>query len=328
MAISYNVGVTAGTKVTNVYGGGTSFRFVPTFWSAKFVEQFYNVTFYDQISNTDYQGEIKGMGDKVIIPMSPTVAISDYAIGDTLTYERPSHSTVILDIDRAKKFTFQTNDVEKLQSKPNYVAKFSESAAEQMRITIDADVLDTTYLTPHADNVGATAGVNSNSLALGATAPAADGDSLVVGDGTSSTVDPYVILSRMATVLDEQNVPDTGRYAIVSPQFRHMMQMSPKALAFIQGGDQELLRKSYVGMVDRFKIFVSNQVPAETVNTKRVEHIIAGHPAALTFASQMTQMEQLRNPTDFGDLVRGLNVYGFKTVNPLLLTQASVRYAA
>jgi hypothetical protein len=27
-------------------------------------------------------------------------------------------------------------------------------------------------------------------------------------------------------------------------------------------------------------------------------------------------METLKNPDDFGDLVRGLNVYGFKVIDP------------
>ena len=37
---------------------------------------------------------------------------------------------------------------------------------------------------------------------------------------------------------------------------------------------------------------------------------------AIAFASQMAKTETLRNPTDFGDLVRGLNVFGHKVVKP------------
>ena len=44
--------------------------------------------------------------------------------------------------------------------------------------------------------------------------------------------------------------------------------------------------------------------------------IIAGHKSALTFASQITKMETVRNPNDFGDYIRSLNVYGFKVVKP------------
>ena len=37
-----------------------------------------------------------------------------------------------------------------------------------------------------------------------------------------------------------------------------------------------------------------------------------GQKNALSFASQITETEKLRNPYDFGDIVRGLKVYGYK----------------
>ena len=51
---------------------------------------------------------------------------------------------------------------------------------------------------------------------------------------------------------------------------------------------------------------------------------MAGHKSAVTFASQMTKMETVRNPSDFGDYVRGLNVYGYKTIIPTGLASALV----
>ena len=36
----------------------------------------------------------------------------------------------------------------------------------------------------------------------------------------------------------------------------------------------------------------------------------------ITFASQMTNMETIRSETTFGDIIRGLQVYGYKVVKP------------
>ena len=52
--------------------------------------------------------------------------------------------------------------------------------------------------------------------------------------------------------------------------------------------------------------------------------LIAGHKSAITFASQFTKTETVRNPSDFGDLVRGLQVYGMKVVKPEALAIAVV----
>jgi hypothetical protein len=39
---------------------------------------------------------------------------------------------------------------------------------------------------------------------------------------------------------------------------------------------------------------------------------MAGHKAAISFASQIAKVESLQNPNDFGNLVRGLNIYGYQ----------------
>ena len=46
--------------------------------------------------------------------------------------------------------------------------------------------------------------------------------------------------------------------------------------------------------------------------------------SAITFASQIAKVESLPNPNDFGTLVRGLNVYGYKVVKPEALAMALV----
>jgi hypothetical protein len=53
--------------------------------------------------------------------------------------------------------------------------------------------------------------------------------------------------------------------------------------------------------------------------------VIAGHKAAITFASQIAKVESLQNPNDFGTLVRGLNVYGTQVAqaNALALLQVA-----
>jgi hypothetical protein len=43
-----------------------------------------------------------------------------------------------------------------------------------------------------------------------------------------------------------------------------------------------------------------------------------------TFASQMTNMETMRSEATFGNIIRGLQVYGYKVIKPEALAQGVV----
>src|SRR5690606_35786982 len=85
--------------------------FIPEIWSGKLIEKFYASTVLAAISNTDYEGEIKGYGDKVIIRTKPTITINDYRADGALTFERPASNIVELLIDKGKYFATILDDV-------------------------------------------------------------------------------------------------------------------------------------------------------------------------------------------------------------------------
>lgn len=127
---------------TTPYSG----TFIPTLWSGKLTAKFYKTTIFGEISNTDYQGEISGMGDRVIINTIPDLTIKDYKLGGNLEYEMPQGETIDLVIDRGKYFAFHVNDLLELQSKPNLMSMFTDDATERMKISIDSDLLYRTFL--------------------------------------------------------------------------------------------------------------------------------------------------------------------------------------
>jgi hypothetical protein len=62
-----------------------------------------------------------------------------------------------------------------------------------------------------------------------------------------------------------------------------------------------------------------------TVSSAKARRMmVAGTSHACSFASQISKTEPLRNQTDFGDIVRGLAVYGRKVVKPEALVTALV----
>jgi hypothetical protein len=307
---------------TDSYSG----KFIPAVWSAKLAEKFYAASVYGEIANTSWQGEVASMGDKVYINTAPTITISNYSAGTTLAYEVPTPSMQELLIDKGKYFAFQINDVLEYQAKPNLMDMFAADAAEQMRIAIDSNVVYNTFSSGAAANKGATAGVKSSSYNLGTdAAPVAL---------TGANVLQKIL--EMASVLDEQNVPESDRYLVIDPATRTLLMQSNLAQAQFMGDSVSTVRNGKIGTIDRFTVYVTNQLPKAAAGTAtpwisgdgaentvtstgtvlKRRAIIAGHKSAITFASQITKMETVRNPNDFGDFIRSLNVYGFKVVKP------------
>jgi hypothetical protein len=297
--------------------------FIPEIWSGKLIEKFYATTVLAAISNTDYEGEIKNQGDKVNIRTRPTITIRDYQAGQTLLVERPSSNIVTLTIDQGKYFNTILDDVMDIQSDMNLMSMWSDDAAEQMKITIDTAALLALIGQPAAANRGTAAGAKSASINLGAT-----GTPLVTvaRNPTAGQVEVTDLLVRLGQVLDEQNIPETGRWVIIPAWFSSRTKMSELRDAALTGDGQSILRNGRLGMVDRFTLYSSNLLPSGVAAGLAAGEwvIFAGHSHGLTFATQMTKMETLRSESTFGTLMRGLQVYGSKVIDTTAIAQAIV----
>lgn len=324
--------------------------FNPMLWSKKLNAKYYVDNQLTEITNTNWEGEIKNQGDTVRIRTAPTLTISDYVIGSNLAYEVPTPIYQDMLIEKAKSFAFQCNDVQAAQSDMNLLNMYMEDAAKQLKISIMDEVFYSMFCTtagvttgtdPYtlsttaactrgcaAANQGATAGTKSASLDLGTDAAPID--------GTTTPANLLNLILRMGAVLDEQNVPETGRFLLLSPVDRQILLLSNLGAAYFTGDQTSTVRTGKVGMIDRFTVYVSNALPraaatkgwvagsaatstghADSGGTSEARRcVIAGHKDAISFASQVNKTEQVRNPSDFGDFVRGLAVYGRKVVKP------------
>ena len=289
---------------------GMSGTYIPEIWSGKLLEKFYTATVFAAISNTDYEGEISSAGDKVIIRTVPAITIRDYKLGQDLTYERPVGDTVELLIDKGKYFAFVINNVEQKQADLGYVDKWAEDASEQMKINIDGGILADIPVDSHASNAGIVAGKISGNVNLGV---ATTDGSTAIGLSKATVVDKIV---ECGQVLDEQSVPETGRWFVLPAWVCARIKLSELKDASLTGDGKSTLRNGRTGMIDRFELYNSNNIAPVTETTTKCYSTIFGHKTALTFASQLTENELIPNPTDFGKLMRGLQVYGYEVIHP------------
>ena len=75
-----------------------------------------------------------------------------------------------------------------------------------------------------------------------------------------------------------------------------------------------ILRNGKFGQMDRFTIYASNLLPNGRYGPPALAAgewvIYGGHAHGLTFASQLTNVETIRSERTFGQIIRGLQVYG------------------
>ena len=268
-------------------GATSEVNFIPEVFSKLLQAKFYSKSILPEISNTDYEGEISGQGDKVVVRTVPAVTINDYS-GSITTQELTTAKVEML-IDKAKYYSFKVDDVLAAQADINMLEGASTDASEGMRIAVETEVL---------------AGAVTGATTIGA----------------QTTVTSANILENVLAIsrqLDELNIPEEGRFIVLSPEFISMLKQSELRQAYLTGDATSPLRNGMVGMVDRFKVFQSNMVykPASGADAGYT-HILAGHPKALSFASQFTNTETVRMESTFGDQVRGLKVYGSKVITP------------
>jgi len=289
--------------------------FIPEIWSGNLLVKFYDATVIAAISNTDYAGEIKNKGDKVIIRTVPDITINDYVKGQDLEIERPESANIELLIDKAKYFNFICDDIDAYQTDVKLMDSWSDDAGEQMSITIDTGILGDIYADADTHNAGNSAGKVSGDIALGTT-------------GTPVAVTKANILDKIVdcrTVLGEQSVPKNNRWGVIPEWMSGMILKSDLKDASLAGDGTSILRNGRIGKIADITLYESNLLTSVTDTGNTCYHSIFGQISALCFAAQMTKMETLRTSRTFGNLVRGLNVYGDKVLKGEALIDLYVR---
>jgi hypothetical protein len=303
---------------------GTS-KFIPDLWSGKMQVKFYAATCLAEVTNNEWEGEIKDVGDKVIIRSIPNITISTYTKGLALSSQVPTSTPIELNIDTGKYFQVVLDDVDRVQSDMRLMDAFSDDAGEQMKISCEVDVFANAPSGAASANKGNTAGVQSGNIRLGVAATPCFLAKEATGAGTGATtgnaksaLDHFV---DMGLVLDEQNVPESGRFAVIPPALAARLKKSELKQVNLTGDDTSVIRNGKLGMIDRFTLFVSNNLALSSGEYT----IFAGTRDAISWAAQIAKVETLRAQNTFGDIMRGLNVYGYKVTKPEALVTSVIK---
>jgi hypothetical protein len=268
-------------------------QFIPTLWTASVLRNFEKASIWASLLNRDYEGEAK-IGNKVRIPRVDPVSVRSYTKGTPIVYDQVTGTTIDLVIDQQVYFALSTEDIDVVQSKPAFLSAATKNAAASMADTVDIYCAKTMA-----------AGITSNSINTASTPTVLT---------TTNIID---VLAKMAQKMTEQHCPLAGRWIVLSPAVHTVLTL---AMAGASIPNPQILADGFIGRAYGFDIFVSPNLP--TVDDTTL--MIAGTTAAGSLVTQIEKVETLRNTQQFGDVVRGLTVYGAKCVQPSALVGAFI----
>ena len=280
---------------TTTYGA-----FVPEIWSQKLNTMLEKDCVMLQCVNRNYEGEIKNQGDKVRIITPAAVSISTLG-SSNITYDALEPTSTSLVIDQKKFFAFKIDDVAQVQANTDIMEAHLKNAKKAIE-----EVQDAYLLAQHA--------YASSSNVVGT-------EEAPVTLNKSTIYEQFV---NLALCLKNSDAISAGKrpWVVINPTIESYLLQSTEFINAHNVAD-ETLREGAIGRIAGMDVLVSTNLTS--VDGKY--YVLAGTNEAITFASQLAKIESLRDKDSFSDLVRGLYLYGAKTVQPKALAKMIVSAA-
>lgn len=266
-------------------------QFIPEWWAAEILSAKENSLVYTSLANRNYEGRIKKSGDRVRISQIGDITINDYTKNDFatgLTIEYLQEGQTWLDIDQAKSFSFYVEDMDVAQSAVSFVTEATGRAAYKLADTQDA------YLA----GLYAQCGINQNTNA----SPV---------DMTSTNIE-----EQFLAVLEALREANGGQqfYAVIPPWVETKL-VHTKLLT--DTNNSETFKNGFVGRAFGFDMYMSNNVSKNSTSWDKTRIICGVADESFTFAEQIVKVKNQELVTEgFGNLFKGLHVYGAKIIRP------------
>lgn len=282
----------------------------PEIFSQKVLKFFRKSSVSEDITNTDYEGEIADKGDTVRIIKEPTITTQPYYRGTKLDVQDLVDDEETLVVDQGNAFAFKIDDIEKKQSHINWESLAVGSAGYSLKDAYDTNIL--TFINS-AVTAGNTYGSNASPRDVGFDV---------------SEEDPSNVMARLSRMLDDNSVPEEGRWFVARPAFWEQLAQTDSKLMdsmFIGDGPTPIRGVLNNGRVSSKKIhgftcYKSNNVPVPSGGNATYVGL-AGHVSAVSTANHIAKTEMIRSQDTFAWIMRGLHVFGRTTLRDAALAK-------
>jgi len=263
--------------------------FKQTLWSKKIQNALDTLTGLRTHCDYQFEGEIKA-GNKLKITGSVAPTIGTYVPGTDITIENIDGVDQELVIDQFKYFARYFDNVDKAQSIPGVLENDTRECAKSLHE--EGDKYVASIIKAEIEKTGST-------VAKGAAF-------------TPSKTNAVEKVEEGLVALYTNNVkPTDDLYGEFSPKMYSFLR---QALTETLTNNVDLAKKGAVGKYNNIMVCIENLLPVNTTN--HVRYNIIRTSKAVAFAGQVDTVKAIEKEKGFGDIVKGLYVYGAKVVRP------------
>lgn len=295
-------------------------NFIQSIWSKKIQDDLELVCKLVDNCTRDYEGDVKRAASVKILGVgNPT--ITPYT-GQDMSYEEMSDKGQMLYIDQANAFGFLVNDVDQAQSVPGLMEKYRQKSVHGLAVERDtyiANLIKTANYIPTVDATVTTGKVyytKSGFTYTAATPSSGDNPATLGWYESAGNVNTAANLTEAAV----KAAIDTGIVALRERDFNEdgVIEITPavynvfkNSLITLSTNNPEYIKKGIVGRYDDFDVVMSNNMGKD----ETYAYCDIRGKKAIAFAGQINEVEALRHPNRFSDIVRGLDTFGAKVID-------------
>lgn len=278
--------------------------FIPEVWNAELLTALPTEYIFAQggVVNHDYEGDISAYGDTVHIGALASPSVSTYTKNSTtITPSVLATTEQLLLIDQSKYFAFSLDDVDARQVRDSGQLLSKAALLSARALAATADTFLSGLITANAGTI-------------------------LAPQAAASADAAFLLIRKIRVALDKANVPASGRFLIVAPEFYALLLGDNRFINAAAYGSAQPILNGEVGSILGFSVIVSNTLPVGTAATLPVvsNFVVGGHSMATTYAEQIAKTEAYRPQNSFSDAVKGLHLYGAKVVRPEALVVCDV----
>lgn len=201
--------------------------------------------------------------------------------GGAITIEDMKDAGQELTIDQANYFAFYVDDVDKAQSVPGLAEEYRRKAVHGLAVKRDSYVAGLIKGVTTAGNVTTAAALTQ--------------------EGIKAAVDAAIVALR------ERNFDEDGVIEITPAVYG----LFKNCLITLSTDNPDYIRKGKVGVYDGFDVIMSNNMAKDSDHA----YCAVRGRKAIAFAGQINEVEALRAPDRFKDIIRGLDTFGAKVID-------------